>query len=91
MHDEEILSRLRPMIGRHFLHNGQRCTLVELLIEQAAAVLESREPTSPVQTDQYGQPSRRSRETWTIPVFDETGAALSDELLELFRHPDQKD
>jgi hypothetical protein len=83
LNDQEFLRRLRKLIGHHCQHLGQRCTLIEILAEEAMIILRCEGGTAPIQTDQFGQPFRRAAETRQIPLLDEDGENLSAELLDL--------
>jgi hypothetical protein len=84
MNDQEIHRRLRRLIGRRCSHQGQRCTLIDLLQTESAVVLRCEDdPLPPIQGDQFGHASRRAAETQTVAIFSTDGQALSPELLDL--------
>jgi hypothetical protein len=83
MHDQELLRRLRKLIGRRCAHLGQDCTLIDLLTEESAVILRCEERLPPIQGDQFGHASRRAAETRWVPIFSADRDSLSPELLEI--------
>ena len=83
MEDESIIARIRALIGKRFLHQGEDCTVVEVLADGNVVVLRGTPRSSRIQRDQFGRPLRRAGKTWEIPIFADNGEHLSPELLEL--------
>jgi len=85
---EEMLARMRALIGERFDYLGARWTLVEVLTDEGQLVLRCGQPGA-IQVDQYGQANRRADETLLVPVFgpgDELAAELSDLLKGKVQH-----
>ncbi|MGB5830376.1 MAG: hypothetical protein WBG92_00055 [Thiohalocapsa sp.] len=83
MHDAQgFTERLRQLIGRDCHYYGRNCRIVEVLPAEARVVLEFRETTPPIQSDQYGQAAYRCNEHLEVPLFDVAGD-LSEELIHL--------
>jgi len=83
MERESILSRIRALIGKRFLHRGEACTVVEVLADGNALILRGAPLSKIIQRDQFGRPVRRVGKTWEIPIFTANGENLSPELLDL--------
>ncbi len=65
---------IRQLIGRHVLHQGIPCMVVEFLEHEPALVLETNGPREGIQDNQYGDPHRRVAEVFTIPLFEAPGS-----------------
>lgn len=63
------LQQLRGMIGLRVLHNGVICQVIEVLEDGPSIVLQNHGPARPIQSNQHGEGSRRTPETFTIPVL----------------------
>jgi hypothetical protein len=81
--EAEFLRRLRGLIGRECTHMGRSCRLVEILADEGALVMETRERTPPIQMDQYGQPTCRGNEIVQIPIFGRNTDELSEDLMDI--------
>ena len=62
------LDQLRGMIGQHVRHEGLQCEVIEVLEDGPSLVLASLGESS-IQIDQFGNPSRRVPQTFTVPVL----------------------
>jgi hypothetical protein len=82
--DARFLQRLRALIGREGEYLGRRCRLIEVLADEGALVLETREHLPPIQVDQYGQASYRANDLMQVPLYGASRDHFSDELLDLF-------
>ena len=80
--DDEILTRMRGLIGRHFDYLGERWTLIEVLADDGTVVL-CRANAATIQADQYGRANRRCAETMMVPILSDDGETLSSQLMEL--------
>ena len=78
-----LLQRLRKLIGRECAYLGRRCRLVEILGDEGTLVMEIREPTPPIQADQYGQAAFRSNEIVQIPIFGRDRDEISENFIDL--------
>lgn len=85
MMPDTITKRLRALTGQRFRYRGQEWLLIEVLAAEDALVLASAgDSVASVQTNQYGQPSRRAARTLTLPLSpDDGGSGYSDAVLEL--------
>ena len=82
--DRRFLERLQRLIGRDCSYLGKRCLVIDILSDEGALILESREQLPPIQTDQYGQATSRSNELLQVPILDKDGTAFSGEIMDLF-------
>ncbi len=78
---DEMLGRMRALIGGRFDYLGARWTLVEILTDEGLLVLR-RGSAAAIQVDQYGRANRRADETLLVPVFG-PGDELAPELADL--------
>jgi hypothetical protein len=84
MTSEVLIQRLRALTGQRFSYLGEHWRLVEVLGAEDALVLTPVAPSAaPVQTNQYGQPTRRARQTLTLPLSGPVDDGYSEEVLEL--------
>ncbi len=79
---EAFAERLRRLIGRDCQFYGRPCRIVDVLAEDGRMVLEARETTPPIQTDQYGQATYRANDHIEVAFFDSAGE-FSEELTHL--------
>jgi hypothetical protein len=71
----QLSTVLRGLIGQELEYQGIRWRIIEILDEGPQIVLAHAERDNVIQTDQYGQPTRRGREVRSIPL----GAELEDD------------
>lgn len=67
------IERLWELIGTHVDHEGVRCQVVEVLEDGPALILASAGHDT-IQNDQFGNPTRRVPETYTVPVLAADGS-----------------
>lgn len=68
------LTQLRGRIGSLVEHQGVICRIVEVLEQEPALVLATVHEDH-IQTDQFGNPKRRTPTTFTVPVLSADGAS----------------
>lgn len=83
MRDRDFILRMRALIGSHFRHLGREWVLHEVLADEGVLVLADPSNKAVIQTNLFGEPSRKGPETVLIPLFGKTPDSLSEELLEL--------
>lgn len=83
MNDRDYIQRIRPLIGNHFIHLGREWELIEVLADEGAVVLSDPSRRSVIQTNLFGEPSRRGPETVLVPLYGNDQDTLSEELIEL--------
>lgn len=85
--DTITLEQLRQMIGTRVRHQGLVCEVIEILEDGPVLVLSCGE--SPViQSDQYGNPTRRVPQISTVPATDTDGRRMHPSFLALERLDD---
>ena len=75
--------KLRGLIGSKVHHQGEDCTIIEVLEDELAVVLRCNDESNLVQPDQFGDPLRRVPATHTIPVLSSDGDELHPAFKEL--------
>ncbi len=83
LEDQDFILRMRALIGSHFRHLGREWVLHEVLADEGSLVLSDPSSKTIIQTNLFGEPSRKGPETVMIPLFGKVPDTLSDELLEL--------
>lgn len=76
------LDQLRGMIGQHVRHEGAPCQVVEVLEDGPSLVLACTEQPT-IQGDQFGNPTRRTPRTFTVPVLTDNRQTLHPAFLAL--------
>jgi hypothetical protein len=80
--NQPFMQRLRRLIGRDCRFYGRSCRIVDILIDDGRFVLETRDSTPPIQTDQYGQATCRANDHIDVSLFDQAGD-MSEDLMHL--------
>jgi len=83
LNDRDYIQRIRPLIGNHFIHLGREWELIEVLADEGAVVLSDPSRRAVIQTNLFGEPSRKGPETVLVPLYGSDQDTLSDELIEL--------
>ena len=83
MIDPILLQRLRALLGRECLHQGETCRVIDLLPLEGMLVLQSSSARPGIQLDQFGRASHRARAISQIGILGPDGEALSEELQHL--------
>ena len=65
------IEQLRSLIGRSVDYYGIRCTIIEVIEDDLALVLEACHKYTTIQPDQHGEAHRRVPTTITVPVLNE--------------------
>ena len=76
------IEQLRNMIGVEVWHEGTRCEVLEVLEDGPSLILVNADGAT-IQTDQFGNPSRRVPQTHAVPVLSNDGTALHPAFLAL--------
>ena len=87
MPSSPLHQKLRKLVGQEFTYLSCQWRLIEVLPNEDQVVLQRLGSDGhPLQSDQYGQASRRSPETLTLPISDqEDPDTYSEELLLLIQ------
>ena len=72
----EIMRFAREMIGAKIRHNGQACTVIEVLEDKLTLIIEADLPSKMIQSDAYGNARREMRTLYSIPLLNDTANAL---------------
>lgn len=84
MNDRAFIQRIRPLIGTHFMHLGREWELIEILADEGTVVLSDPSRRAVIQTNLFGEPSRKGPETVLVPLYgNDDQDTLSEELIEL--------
>lgn len=83
MDDQDFIQRIRPLIGKHFMHLGREWQMIEVLSDEGAVVLADPSNNAVIQTNLFGEPSRKGPETVLVPLYGSSHNTLSEELIEL--------
>lgn len=77
------IEQLRGLIGRSVDYYGTRCTVIEVLEDHPALVLEACHKHTTIQPDQHGEAHRRVPTTITVPILTKTGNEYAPGFLDL--------
>ena len=80
---KEIMRFARGMIGARVIHNGQTCTVIEVLEDKLVLIIEADHPGTSIQSDAYGHARREMRTLHSLPILNETADALHPLLAQL--------
>jgi len=69
-------SAVEKLIGRCVEHQGQHYRVVDFLIREKTLILRQDGTCRTIQSDQFGNPTRRVPETVEFPLFESEGAPL---------------
>ena len=72
----DLIRQLRQTIGIEVVHNGIKCTVVELLEEPFCLVLQALGVRTTIQNNQYGSPQRMATQVFTIPCLSDGNSNL---------------
>lgn len=78
-----IMKQAREMIGARLRHDGQNCTVIEVLEDRLELILEADIPSLGIQTDAYGNARREMRALYYVPILNEDGNELHPSFLSL--------
>ncbi len=77
------MEQLRGLIGRSVDYYGTRCTVIEVLEDNPALVLEACHKHTTIQPDQHGEAHRRVPTTITVPVLNQSRIEYTPGFLDL--------
>lgn len=77
------LSQLRSLIGQPVSHRGAACHVIEVLADGPTLVLQDAGHHTEMQDNQYGEPGRHVPRIFTIPLLDDSGAAVHPDFARL--------
>ncbi len=74
---------LNKLIGERIRYGDRIYTIIDILDEGPALILQSTAEYTVIQENQHGNPSRRGRHTATIPLLSADGRELNPHLQQL--------
>lgn len=77
------MEQLRGLIGRSVDYYGTRCTIIEVIEDDPALVLEACHKHTTIQPDQHGEAHRRVPATITVPVLNKHRSDYAPGFLDL--------
>ena len=80
---EVDFDQLHSLIGMRVFLDGVKCTIIEVLDDAPALVLEACHRNTTIQPDQLGEAHRRVPRTTTIPVLNKNRSEFSSAFLDL--------
>jgi len=69
--DTKLLQQLRLLVGKPVEYQGRACCIIEVMDADNALVVRCEGGQRVIQSDQFGEASRRVQQTHTLPLFDE--------------------
>lgn len=82
MDDIITLPHLRTLVGLRVRHQGEECTIVEVLDTPPSLVLQP-DARPGIMADHHGRPSEYGMRTHTLSVLTDDQTGLNDALLDL--------
>ena len=64
-----MLKQLYQYIGQSIVYDGMRCQLIEILEDGPSLVFSCPGQKSSIQTNQHGEASRRTPDSYTVPLL----------------------
>ena len=69
--DTKLLLRLRLLVGKPVEYRGHSCRIIEVLGAENALVVRCEGKQRVIQSNQFGEATRRVQQCHTLPLFDE--------------------
>lgn len=76
-------SKLSVLLGHHLMYRGEVYCVIDILDESPALVLQACDDWRGIQTNQYGEASRRALRVITVPLFNVRRDSLNPALADL--------
>ena len=71
--DTKLLQQLRLLVGKTVEYRGHACHVIEVLDAENALVVRCEGGQRVIQSNQFGEATRRVQQCHTLPLFDENG------------------
>jgi len=71
-----MLEQLNHYLGQNIEHDGKRCQLIEILEVGPMLVFLCPDEDSSIQSNQHGDATRRSPNTYSVPLISANGEEL---------------
>lgn len=69
--DTKLLQQLRLLVGKPVEYRGDACRIIEVLDSENALVVRCEGRQRIIQSNQFGEATRRVQQCHTLPLFDE--------------------
>ena len=69
--DTKLLQQLRLLVGKSVEYRGHTCRIIEVLDSENALVVRCEGMQRVIQSNQFGEATRRVQQCHTLPLFDE--------------------
>jgi len=69
--DTKLLQQLRLLVGKPVEYRGHACRIIEVLDSENALVVRCEGRQRVIQSNQFGEATRRVQQCHTLPLFDE--------------------
>lgn len=69
--DTKLLQQLRVLVGKPVAYRGYACCIIEVLDSENALVVRCEGSQRVIQSNQFGEATRRVQQCHTLPLFDE--------------------
>jgi len=69
--DTKLLQQLRLLVGKSVQYRGQACRIIEVLDAENALVVRCEGGQRVIQSNQFGEATRRVQQCHTLSLFDE--------------------
>lgn len=78
-----LLSRLRGMIGTRVTFHNRTYTVVEIIDDIPAIIMQTDKPNSSIQADVHGRARKHTKEVITVSVLNSDKTGLHKDFLEI--------
>lgn len=69
--DMKLLQQLRLLVGKPVEYQGRACRIIEVLDAENALVVVCENGRRVIQSNQFGEATRRVQQTHTLPLLDD--------------------
>ncbi|MEA2079948.1 MAG: hypothetical protein U9P00_08845, partial [Pseudomonadota bacterium] len=69
--DTKLLQQLRLLVGKPVEYRDHVCRIIEVLDSENALVVRCEGRRRVIQSNQFGEATRRVQQCYTLPLFDE--------------------
>ena len=69
--DTKLLQQLRLLVGKPVEYHGHACRIIEVLDSENALVVRCEGSQRVIQSNQFGEATRRVQQCHTLPLLDE--------------------
>jgi hypothetical protein len=69
--DRKLQQQLRVLVGKPVEYQGRACRIIEILVAENALVVRCEGGQRVIQSNQFGEATRRVQQTHTLPLLDD--------------------